>query len=53
VANGVGISFAVGLLWAVVVPGLTGGGGYIDLRKEKKKKKIAKREKRAERTERK
>jgi hypothetical protein len=50
VASGVGLSFAVrpmgrsllrgvasrvGLLWVVVVAGLTGGGGFIDLRKNK------------------
>jgi hypothetical protein len=56
VANRVGLSFAVrpmgrsplrgvangvGVLWVVVVAGLTGGGGFIDLRKEKKKKKFS------------
>ena len=55
VASGVVLSFAawlagwvspsrrgrgVGLLWAVVVAGLTGAGGCIDLRKEKKKKSL-------------
>ena len=50
-ASGVGLSFAVrpmgrsllcgmaggvGLLWVVVVAGLTGGGGFTDPRKEKK-----------------
>jgi hypothetical protein len=32
-----GVASGVGLLWAVVVAGLTGGGGFTDLRKEKKK----------------
>jgi hypothetical protein len=31
-----GVASGVGLLWAVVVAGLTGGGGFTDLRKEKK-----------------
>jgi hypothetical protein len=32
------VASGVGLLWVVVVAGLTGGGGFTDLRKGKKKK---------------